>query len=141
MVTPRGHASLSLRVFSEDEAQQNVEAANRKQEKGRDERKVVDVVREDRRADSTWHDLISGRMAETDRGVGTYRHCMTPSGPRPKSEPSTGKNRSKNARGHPISERMSATIWKTIKSRLRTAQNSPAGWFGTVLLLRKDGEN
>ena len=57
MVTPRGHASLGLGMFSEDETQQNVEAANRKQEKGRDERKVVDVMREDGRTDSKWYDL------------------------------------------------------------------------------------
>jgi hypothetical protein len=57
-------------VFSEDEAQQDVEAANRKQEKGRDERKIVDVMREDGRTDSktTSADEIA---AETDGGVGS----------------------------------------------------------------------
>ena len=45
MLTPRGHASLGPAAFSEDETQEYVEATNREQEKGRDERKVVDVVR------------------------------------------------------------------------------------------------
>lgn len=71
LVTPRGHAALCPRPFSEDEAQQNVEAANGKQEKGRDERKVVYVVREDGRTDSAWHDLVSGKMAVDGD---SYRH-------------------------------------------------------------------
>ena len=46
MVTPRGHASLGPAAFSEDETKKDVEATNREQEKGRDEREIVDVVRE-----------------------------------------------------------------------------------------------
>ena len=62
---------------------------------------------------------------------------MTPTAPRPKSEPSTGKNRLKNDMGHPISERMSTMTWNMMRSRLRTAQKAPAGSLGTVLLLEE----
>jgi hypothetical protein len=44
MVAPGGHAALRLALLSEDEAQQYVEAADGKQEKGRDERKVIDMM-------------------------------------------------------------------------------------------------
>jgi hypothetical protein len=77
--------------------------------------------------------LSAGKRRERTGREGTYRHCITPSGPKPKSEPRTGKNRLKNAIGHPISEKMRAMTWKVIKSRLRMAQNSPAGSLGTVL--------
>jgi hypothetical protein len=41
----------------------------------------------------------------------------------------------KKAAGQPNSERMSTIVWKMINNRLRTAQNAPAGWLGTVLPL------
>jgi hypothetical protein len=59
VVTPRGHAALRLALLFEDEAQQYVEAANGKQEKGRDECKVVHMMREDGGTDSKWHDPVS----------------------------------------------------------------------------------
>jgi hypothetical protein len=62
---------------------------------------------------------------------------MTPSAPRPNSDPSTGKYRLKNAIGHPISESNSTMVWDIMSSRFRTAQNSPAGSLGTVLPLKK----
>lgn len=70
MVTPRGHAALGLALLSEDEANYDVEATNGKQEKGRDERKVVDVMREDGCTDSTWYDPVSGGMARKDEERG-----------------------------------------------------------------------
>jgi hypothetical protein len=135
MLTPRSHAALSLGMFSEYKAKYNVETADGKEEKGRDKRKVIDMVREDGRTDSTWRDLVSGKTAGKD-GERTYRPSMTPRGPKPKSDPSTGKNRLKNSIGHPISERKSTMIWNMMRRRFRTAQNTPAGSFGTVLLLR-----
>ena len=63
MVTPRGHAALDLALLSEDEAYHDVETTNGKQEKGRDECKVVDMMREDGCTDSTWCEPVSGRVA------------------------------------------------------------------------------
>lgn len=60
---------------------------------------------------------------------------MTPSAPSPKSSPRMGKKRLKKVAGQPTSERMSTMAWKMISRRLRTAQNAPAGWLGTVLPL------
>ena len=63
MFTPRGHAALSPGMLPEDEAKHNVETTDGKNEKARDKRKVIDMVREDGRTDSTWRDPVSGRAA------------------------------------------------------------------------------
>ncbi len=75
MVTPRGHAAFGLALLSEDEAQQHVEASNGKQEKGRDESKVVDMVRENGGTNSTWRDLVSGRMDGERRRLQALHHA------------------------------------------------------------------
>jgi len=52
VITPRGHAAFRLGLLSKDEPQKDVEAADGKKEKSRDERKVVDVMREGGRTES-----------------------------------------------------------------------------------------
>ena len=61
---------------------------------------------------------------------------MIPKAPKPNSLPRMGKKRWKKDWGHPISAKMRNIVWKMIKRRLRTAQNIPAAWLGTVLFLR-----
>jgi len=50
---PRANAALGLCVFSEDEAESHVQAADGKEEKCGDEREFVDVVGEDRCSDES----------------------------------------------------------------------------------------
>jgi hypothetical protein len=68
VLTPRGHAALSLGVLPEDEADHDVETTDGKEEKGSDERKVINMVRKNGRTDSTWHNLVNERTAEDDNG-------------------------------------------------------------------------
>lgn len=56
VLLPRPDRPLRLRAFSEDEAEEHVEAADGEEEERGDEREVVDVVREDRRADEALED-------------------------------------------------------------------------------------
>ena len=82
MLTPRGHASLDPAAFSEDETHKDVEATDREQEKGRDERKVVDVVREYGRTESLRpHDLVSRRTTIIGRRSGLTGIPWRPMGP------------------------------------------------------------
>lgn len=81
------------------------------------------------------NELIIFFMGNGEREGFTYSICITPSAPKPKSFPRTGKNRLKNAAGNPISDKIRTTAWPMIKSLLSTAQKAPAGWFGTVLPL------
>ena len=74
---------------------------------------------------STWWERIAAPM----------RHWKIPRAPTPKLVPNTGKYVSKNLYGQPHSERKRMMTWKMMRRRLRTAQNTPAGWFGTVLPL------
>lgn len=61
-----GHdRALLLGLLAEDEAEEHVEAAEREEEEGGDEREVVDVVREHGRADEALEDA---ERAETERG-------------------------------------------------------------------------
>lgn len=51
-IVPCGHGAPGLARLAEDEAEEDVDAADGKEEEGRDERELVDAVREDRCADS-----------------------------------------------------------------------------------------
>ena len=53
---PREDGAALFGAFAEDEAKEHVEAAEGEEEEGSDEREVVDVVREDRRADEALED-------------------------------------------------------------------------------------
>ena len=64
MLTPRGHAALSLGVLPEDEAEHDVETADGKEEKARDERKVINMVRKNGRTDSTCRNFVNGRTVK-----------------------------------------------------------------------------
>jgi len=125
MLTPRSHRPLRLGRFAPDETDKHVEAANREQEEGRSESERVDAVGQNSSADSVRKS--DERLLRQDIQKKAYRHCMSPRAPTPKFLPKTGKNRSKNEDGQPNSERIRTIVCPMIRSRLRTAQNSPAG--------------
>jgi len=86
---------------------------------------------------STWCDKMAAPIlyhtyvlvrwtAEGKRGD-AYSISISPRAPRPKSLPRTGKNLVKKTEGQPNSDIRRTSVWKMMKSLLRTAQNAPAG--------------